>query len=1054
MKRLLISAAVASIAAMSALADSRELKVLMIGNSFSASVLHVTPKVAEACGLKVEFVNCNIGGCTLKQHWENIEKASDPEFRPYLAMFGTPDSETAQAVRAVCVDGKTNIPQMLDAARWDVVTIQQGSVGSPFADTYQPYADNLIATIRKHAPQAEILIQETWAYLPYHKKLDEWKMTQREMYERLHENYGALAKKTGFRVIPTGTAVERYRAKLPPFRKFSKAEWDAIEEPNLPDIFGDPCGVPKWRKPYRWEKGFDPGKVQLMIDSTHLNSDGEYLQACVWLSVLCGIDARKIGWTPEGLAPDRAALMRECAHEAVESAAAQPRKEVLASSFGWNPEDATKCLQSAIDSGAAKVVVDRQASEWLVETIRVPSDVELVFADGVVVRAKPGSMAGKTDCLFRVQNASNVVIRGEGRARLAMNRSDYLDPSRYRHSEYRHLLSLRNVSNVTVRNLALEESGGDGVYLLKARNILLEDLVCRGHNRQGTSLIDGGDIVIRNCVFSETKGALPECGMDIEPARSTFSVGRVLVDNCLFCSNNCSGLAINVSHLRENCGAMDVTYRNCRFFDNAQRGIWTIFSGGHGAPVKGRVSFEDCEAWNNRSGPLQVANLESDGVEVRFERCRFDAAGMAKSGSPIVLNNGGVKSDMNNLSFADCTLACPPKTAPVSFGAMTGCGVVPGGVKGVLRIEYTDGTSGSYDFAELERKYVPQPELRRFETGVVDVSKLVAANPDGRPKAAVFAGYRGPFTFLQAVPGPGSYPIRFISKPLGKRRSVAVQVEVFDPAGTPHDAFTVTEQDFVYELKTTARAGTIYRFQVKPSGSRVVLSSETPGHGFAATDRIHWLTGRGEDIYFQARAGAGDVKVELTTSPHEPATAELIAPDGTVVDRCEKNDSGVILCGKRATDAPPEIWRLHVTRFVDDCKIRLGAATTGVYAYDPDMILIERTSPSASVPVANAPAGERLFPADVTNVCITSVSSIIFFSVVYLGFLICFLRLPDEKAVEKMLLIISWVFTVVLRMFDEFCELGLIPVGDINLKYRLRGLVSVIFPISSTEYPS
>ena len=74
-----------------------------------------------------------------------------------------------------------------------------------------------------------------------------------------------------------------------------------------------------------------------------------------------------------------------------------------------------------------------------------------------------------------------------------------------------------------------------------------------------------------------------------------------------------------------------------------------------------------------------------------------------------------------------------------------------------------------------------------------------------------------------------------------------------------------------------------------------------------------------------------------------------------------------------------------------------------------------------------------------------SVSSIIFFSVVYLGFLICFLRLPDEAVVEKMLLNISWVFTVVLRMFDEFCELGLIPVGDINLKYRLRGLVSVIF---------
>ena len=605
-----------------------------------------------------------------------------------------------------------------------------------------------------------------------------------------------------------------------------------------------------------------------------------------------------------------------------------PREPAVASSFGWNPADATKCLQSAIDSGASKIVVDKQASEWLVETIRVPSNVELVFADGVVVRAKPGSMVGKTDCLFRVQNASNVVIRGEGRARLVMNRSDYLDPSRYRHSEHRHLLSLRDVNNVTVKNLTLEESGGDGVYLLNARQVVLEGLVCRGHSRQGTSLIAGGDILIRNCVFSETKGALPECGMDIEPSLSTFSVGKVVVDNCLFCSNNCSGLAINVSHLKRKCGEMDVTYRNCKFFDNAQRGIWTIFSNGIGDPVRGRVSFEDCEVRGNRAGPLQVANLETDALVVKFERCRFDASGMTKSRTPIVISNGGVKTDLNNLSFVDCSLTCKPGTKPVNFGAMTGCGVLPGGVKGVLDIAYTDGTKGSYDFSELERKHVPNPELRKFETGVLEIGKLVAVS-DHRAlpcESGIPAGYRSPFTFLQSVPGSGSYPIRFRSKPLGKRREVAVQVEVFDPAGTPHDTFTVSEPDFVYQLKARARAGTIYRFEVKPCGSRVVLSSDTAGQGFVAVDRIHWLTGKGEDIYFQARPGAGDVKVELTMAPHEYVTAELIAPDGTVADKCVKADAGVILCGKRAANAPAETWRLHVTHFVDDCHIRLGAA--------------------------------------------------------------------------------------------------------------------------------
>jgi len=614
----------------------------------------------------------------------------------------------------------------------------------------------------------------------------------------------------------------------------------------------------------------------------------------------------------------------------------------VASSFGWDPADATKCLQAAIDSGASRVVVDKQASEWLVETIRVPSDIELVFADGVVVRAKPGAMTGKSDCLFSVHNASNVVIRGEGRARLVMNRSDYLDASRYRHSEHRHLVSLRGVDNVEVRNLSLEESGGDGVYLLHAHHVVLDGLVCRGHVRQGTSLIDGGDIKIRNCVFSETKGALPECGMDIEPARTTFSVGKVEVEDCHFCSNNCSGLAINVSHLTRGCGEMDVTYRRCKFYDNVQRGIWTIFSNGVGDPVRGRVSFEDCEVWGNGAGPVQVANLESDALVVKFERCRFDAAGMTKGRTPIVINNGGVKSDLNNLSFIGCSLSCPPGTGAVSFGAMTGCGVLPGGVKGVLDIAYTDGTTGAYNFSALERQYVPNPELRSFETGVLEIGKLAAANPNGRPAAQVPAGYRGPFTFLQSVPGPGSYPIRFQSRPLGKRRNVSVEVEVFDPAGTPHDTFTVSEPDFVYQLKTTARAGTIYRFEVKPSGSRVVLSSDTAGQGFVAVGRIHWLTGSGEDIYFQARPGAGDVKVELTMAPHEYATAELIAPDGTVADKCAKADSGVILTGKRAPDAPAETWRLHVTRFVDDCHIRLGAATTGVYAYDPDMILVER----------------------------------------------------------------------------------------------------------------
>ena len=164
------------------------------------------------------------------------------------------------------------------------------------------------------------------------------------------------------------------------------------------------------------------------------------------------------------------------------------------------------------------------------------------------------------------------------------------------------------------------------------------------------------------------------------------------------------------------------------------------------------------------------------------------------------------------------------------------------------------------------------------------------------------------------------------------------EVTVYDQAGTTHDVFTVTKPEFDYVLKAQGR-NTIYRFEVKPNGRRVMMTSDLPGQGVVANGRVHWLTADNQDLYFQAKAGAGDVKVELTMEPGEWVSAELIDPSGRIVDRCEKRSAGVVLVGKRAKDAPSEIWRLHATKFMDDCHVRLGAATSSVYAHEKDLLL-------------------------------------------------------------------------------------------------------------------
>lgn len=53
------------------------LKVLMVGNSFSESVLVELPKVAQATSNRLVLVNLMIGGCSLRRHWDNVVRSED-----------------------------------------------------------------------------------------------------------------------------------------------------------------------------------------------------------------------------------------------------------------------------------------------------------------------------------------------------------------------------------------------------------------------------------------------------------------------------------------------------------------------------------------------------------------------------------------------------------------------------------------------------------------------------------------------------------------------------------------------------------------------------------------------------------------------------------------------------------------------------------------------------------------------------------------------------------------------------------------------------------------
>ena len=287
------------------------LKVLMIGNSFSARMPGAMPPVARDLGLELDICSLYIGGCSLERHWQNAVASDDPASTPYdLTVNYRGETDFAKTPLAGVVTDvpwehngkkgvgkKANLAAALKADKWDVVTIQQASHFSWQPATYQPYGDNLVKFIRRLAPQAKIVVHETWSYTPWDSRFKAWNIDPDMMYAALHGAYADFAAKYGFEIIPTGTAVQLVRRELPV--RYAENS-----------LGGDVVGSVKF------VQGAD-GKWSPQGDVFHMGPDGNYLQALVWTAKLFKADVTKCGYAPKGMDPARAEFLRRIAQKAV-----------------------------------------------------------------------------------------------------------------------------------------------------------------------------------------------------------------------------------------------------------------------------------------------------------------------------------------------------------------------------------------------------------------------------------------------------------------------------------------------------------------------------------------------------------------------------------------------------------------------------------------------------------------------------------------------------------------------------------------------------------------
>jgi hypothetical protein len=240
---------------------------------------------------------------------------------------------------------------------------------------------------------------------------------------------------------------------------------------------------------------------------------------------------------------------------------------VYASSFGYDPDDATNALQQALDSTARTVVIDDVGAEWLTRPLNLNRDnVTIIVQPGVTVRAKPGGYSGGGDCLLSIIGRTGVTLSGYA-ATLAMNKQEYIDLNDG--SQWRHVVNVYSSTDVTIEGLTLTGAGGDGIYLGRStdagqpslcQNVIVRNVTCDDNYRNGLSVISIDNLLVEGCAFVNTVGQSPQSGLDFEPNHPDEQLTQIVMRDCTFTGNAGASLTLALRYLAGSTTPMSMLF--------------------------------------------------------------------------------------------------------------------------------------------------------------------------------------------------------------------------------------------------------------------------------------------------------------------------------------------------------------------------------------------------------------------------------------------------------------------------------------------------------------
>lgn len=268
----------------------------------------------------------------------------------------------------------------------------------------------------------------------------------------------------------------------------------------------------------------------------------------------------------------------------------------------------------------------------------INESTDIIFPDFPVLIAPKGLFLKSNSNILFLQNSKLKVKPNDKEFYAALNFENVeniklyyanLEGERYHHlnnkGEWGMGIYIVHSKNIMIEKPNITKFWGDGLYVGKLDGITSSNIKINGafldeNRRNGISIIAGEKILITNSIISNTNGASPEYGIDIEPNKSADDLNSIILSNNITFNNAKGGLLFALDNLQgKESKEIDIQVLNHTDY-YSKNGIEFFIDRGYQnfiSPIRGKITIDGANLFNNKT-PLLSNDSKTAAIKLNL----------------------------------------------------------------------------------------------------------------------------------------------------------------------------------------------------------------------------------------------------------------------------------------------------------------------------------------------------------------------------------------------------------------------------------------------------